>query len=385
MALVHGSCDPKFEQVRNQLQQFIESGEEIGAAITVNIDGKDVIDLWGGHTDVERTRPWDRDTIVTVFSLTKNVLSLAVLILVDRGVLSISDKVAKFWPEFAAKGKENVEIRHILSHTSGVSGWESDRPLSFDEICDLDAAADKLAAQAPWWEPGTASGYHSWTFGYLLAAIVRRATGSTLQQFVIEEIVKPLGADFQFGVSESDLGRTTDVLATAMPPLGPGMGPQPGSIAAKTMNPLPIPLDFGNTPAWRQGNILSASGHSTARGLNRILSAISLGGCVDGKRLLSRETLDLVFEEQSNGVDLVVGAPLRFGVGFALTGAEGPTAYLPKGRVCFWAGLGGSLAVMDLDRKLTITYAMNKMSMAGLGNAAARSYVKAIYEALDDE
>ncbi|GKT42887.1 beta-lactamase domain-containing protein 2 [Colletotrichum spaethianum] len=384
MAQVHGTCDPRFEQVRTQFQQFIDSGEEIGAAVTVNIDGEDVVDLWGGFTDKERTQPWDRDTIVTIFSMTKNILSLAMLILVDRGVLSITDKVSKFWPEFAANGKENVEIRHILSHTSGLSGWESDRPLTFDEICDLDAAAAKLAAQAPWWEPGTASGYHSWTFGHLLAAIVRRATGSTLQEFVIEEIVKPLGADFQFGVSEKDLPRTTDVIAVAMPPLGPGMGPQPGSITAKSMNPLPMPLDFGNGAAWRQGNILSGSGHSNARAVNRILSAISLGGSVDGKRLLSRETLDLIFEEQSNGVDLVIGAPLRFGVGFALTVDDGPAAYLSKGRVCFWGGLGGSLAVMDLDRKMTITYVMNKMSMAGLGNSAVKSYIKTIYEALDE-
>ncbi|GJC90022.1 beta-lactamase domain-containing protein 2 [Colletotrichum liriopes] len=384
MAQVHGTCDPKFEQVRARLQQLIESGEEIGAAITVNIDGKNIVDLWGGYTDKEHTQPWDKDTIVSIFSLTKNVLSLAVLILVDRGVLSVTDKVSRFWPEFAANGKEDVEIRHILSHTSGVSGWESDKPLTFDDICDLDAAADKLATQAPWWEPGTASGYHSWTFGYLLAAIVRRATGSTLQEFVVEEIVKPLGADFQFGVSESDLPRTADVIAAAMPPLGPGMGPQPGSITAKSMNPPPMPLDFGNGPAWRQGNILSGSGHSSARALNRILSTVSLGGSVDGKRLLSQQTLDLIFEEQSNGVDLVVGAPLRFGVGFGLTVDDGPAAYIPKGRVCFWAGLGGSLAVMDLDRKLTITYVMNKMTMTGLGNNAAKSYVKAIYEALGD-
>lgn len=385
MAQIQGTCDPKFEDVRTQLQQFVESGEELGAAITVNLDGKDVVDLWGGYTDQEHNKPWDKDTIVTIFSSTKTVLSLAILMLVDRKVLSINDKVSKFWPEFAANGKENIEIRHILSHTSGVSGWDADRPLSFEEISNLDEANAKLAAQAPWWEPGSASGYHAWTFGHLLAEIVSRATGSTLIEFVTEEIVKPLGVDFQFGVSESDLSRTTDVVPAPLPPLGPGVGPQPGSLTFKTMNPMPMPSHFANGPTWRQGSILSASGHTNSRALTRILSTISLGGNVDGKRLLSQETVDLIFEEQSNGLDLVICAPLRFGVGYGITG-EGGTAvadFLPNGRVCFWAGMGGSFAVMDLDRKLTITYVMNKMSLSGLGNDAAKAYIKAVYKAMD--
>ncbi|OHF01589.1 beta-lactamase [Colletotrichum orchidophilum] len=383
----HGTCDPKFQQVRKQLQDNIDSGAEVGAAIAVNIDGQDVVDLWGGFTDKERTRPWADDTIVTIFSSTKTVLSLAVLILIDRKVLSINDKVSKHWPEFAANGKGDIEIRHILSHTSGVSGWDADGPLSFDDISNLDEAAAKLATQAPWWEPGTASGYHSYTFGHLLAAIVRRATGSTLRDFVVDEIVKPLDADFHFGVSEEELFRTTNIIPAPMPTLSPGMGPQPGSITFKTMNPPPFPSDFGNGPAWRRGDILAGSGHANARALMRILSTLSLGGIVDGKRLLSQETINLIFEQQSNGIDLVIGAPIRFGVGFGITGEGGTTVsdFLPNGRVCFWGGLGGSFVVMDLDRKLTITYVMNKMSMTGLGNTAVRSYIKAIYKALEDE
>ncbi|KAI3548067.1 beta-lactamase [Colletotrichum filicis] len=383
----HGTCDPRFQEVRKQLQDNIDSGEEVGAAIAVNIDGNDVVNLWGGYTDKERTQPWTKNTLVTIFSSTKTVLSLAILILVDQKVFSINDKVSKHWPEFAANGKEDIEIRHILSHTSGVSGWDADGPLSFEEISDLDAAAAKLATQAPWWEPGTASGYHSFTFGHLLAAIVRRATGTTLRDFIMEEIVKPLGADFHFGVSDKELPRTTDVIPAPMPPLGPGMGPQPGSITFKTMNPMPFPSDFANGPTWRQGDILAGSGHANAYALTRILSIISLGGSVDGKRFLSQDTINLIFEQQSNGVDLVMGVPMRFGIGFGITG-EGGTAvadFLPNGRICFWAGLGGSFVVMDLDRKITIAYVMNKLSMSGLGNNAAKSYIRAIYKALEEQ
>ncbi|KAI8236903.1 Beta-lactamase domain-containing protein 2 [Colletotrichum sp. SAR 10_86] len=385
MAEIQGTCDPRFEELRTHLKQLVDSGEEVGAAIAVNLDGQNVVDIWGGYADKENNQPWDKDTIVNIFSTTKNVLSLAILILIDRKVLSIHDKVSKFWPEFAANGKENIEIRHILSHTSGVSGWDADRPLSFEEISNLDEANAKLAAQEPWWTPGSASGYHTWTFGHLLGEIVRRATGKALQEFVMEEIVAPLGADFQFGVAERDLPRTSDVIPAPLPKLPPGVGPQPGSITLRTMNPMPFPSHFANGASWRQGHVLSASGHTNARALARILSAVSLGGSVDGKDLLSGETIAKVFEEQSNGVDLVTNMPLRFGIGYAITGDGNPAVseWLPNGRVCFWGGMGGSFAVMDLDRKLTITYVMNKMSMTGLGNDAFKEYAKIIYKALD--
>ncbi|KAI8308512.1 Beta-lactamase domain-containing protein 2 [Colletotrichum sp. SAR11_59] len=364
MAEIQGTCDPRFEELRTHLKQLVDSGEEVGAAIAVNLDGQDVVDIWGGYADKENNQPWNRDTIVNIFSTTKNVLSLAILILIDR---------------------KNIEIRHILSHTSGVSGWDADRPLSFEEISNLDEANAKLAAQAPWWTPGSASGYHTWTFGHLLGEIVRRATGKALQEFLMEEIVAPLGADFQFGVAERDLPRTSDVIPAPLPKLPPGVGPQPGSITLRTMNPMPFPSHFANGASWRQGHVLSASGHTNARALARILSAISLGGSVDGKRFLAEETIAKIFEEQSNGVDLVTNMPLRFGIGYGITG-DGNTAvaeWLPNGRVCFWGGMGGSFAVMDLDRKLTITYVMNKMSMTGLGNDAFKKYPKIVYKASD--
>lgn len=159
MAEVHGQCNPQFDKVRSLLQQFIESGEEVGACITVNIDGEDVVNIWGGLADAESKRPWAEDTIVGVASNSKTVSSLAMLMLVDSGAVSVYDKVSKYWPEFAANGKENVEIRHLLSHTSGVAGW--DEEITMDEICDPVTSSAKLAAQAPWWEPGTASAYHA--------------------------------------------------------------------------------------------------------------------------------------------------------------------------------------------------------------------------------
>ena len=225
MAQVQGHCDPRFEEVKKLFQQNLDSSEECGAGITVNIDGENVVDIWGGHADVEHTRPWERDTITCVFSTSKTICALAALILIDRGVLDPFAKVSKYWPEFAANGKEDVEVRYFLAHTSGVPGW--DKPVTIHDVLDNPKAAAMLAEQAPWWEPGSAAGYHSITMGTLVGELVRRITGKTLKEFIAEEMAGPLGADFQLGSKEEDWKRTADMIpppapkADDMPPMDP--------------------------------------------------------------------------------------------------------------------------------------------------------------------
>ncbi len=166
MAKVQGICDERFAGIQKMLQDNIDSGEELGASIVINVDGKEVVDMWGGYVDTDHSRPWEKDTIVNVWSTSKTVTSLAALVLIDRGLLDPNEKVAKYWPEFAANGKENIEVRHLLSHASGVSGWQE--PITFEDLYDREKSTALLAAQAPWWEPGTASGYHAQTFGQLV-------------------------------------------------------------------------------------------------------------------------------------------------------------------------------------------------------------------------
>ncbi len=158
---IHGHCEPDFDQVRAALADNIDAGDEVGACITVDIDGKRVVDMWGGYADRARTREWAEDTIVNVWSSTKTVTSLAGLMLIDRGLVELTAPVARYWPEFGANGKQDIEFRHLLSHTSGVSGW--DLPFATEDMYDWDRATAALAAQAPWWEPGTASGYQHTT------------------------------------------------------------------------------------------------------------------------------------------------------------------------------------------------------------------------------
>ncbi|PHH83350.1 hypothetical protein CDD82_1863 [Ophiocordyceps australis] len=379
MATVSGTCDARFAEVRELLQGFVASGEELGASIVVDLDGQTVMDLWAGYTDADRQQAWQRDTICNVFSCTKLVTSLAVLMLVDRGLVSLDDSVARHWPEFGANGKEAVLIRHVLAHSSGVSGW--DEPMLPHDLYDFDAAAAKLARQPPWWQPGSVSGYHTLTYGFLIGQLVRCVTGKTLRQFVADEIAGPLGADFQIGACEQDWPRVADVLVS--PAASQALTDlDPASFSAKARVGILADTDLVNTPGWRRAELGAVNGHGNARSLVRILSALTLGGATNGTRLLSQETIDLALEEQTNSLDVVLGYTVRWGNGVALV----PAAihhWLPKsGRVCFWGGFGGSYVIMDLDRRLTIAYTMNYADIIGGSTERGSAYGRAIYRAM---
>lgn len=379
MTQVHGHCDSRFGKVQDLLNQHIYAGNELGASICVNIDGTNVIDLWGGHMDTNRSRPWTQDTLAPVWSTSKCITNLAALILVDRGQLDPFAKVSKYWPEFAANGKENVEVRHLLSHTAGLPSWEA--PITIDEIYDVPRATEKLAAQAPWWEPGTVSGYHLITQGHLVGEVVRRVSGKSLKRFIDEEIAGPLGADFRLGALEKDWPRIAD---TIMPPESPSKktAVEVTPLMARAFMGTPVKSQYSMTPEFRKTELGAGNGFSNARAVARILSMISLGGELDGKRWLSPSTIDLIFQEQANGLDLVIPVTVRFGIGYGLPGSEA-TSWLPNHRICFWGGWGGSIAIMDLDKRMTITYAMNSMENGTLGNSRTADYVKAIYEIIN--
>lgn len=375
---VEGVCERRFDGVKSLLQSFLDSSEELGASIVINVDGKDVVDIWGGYADAERMRKWEKDTITNVWSTSKLISSFAVLKLISRGLLSPTEKVATYWPEFGVNGKENIEVRHILSHSSGVSGWE--KKMSIDDIYDVPTATALLAQQKPFWEPGTASGYHSITFGHLIGELVRRTSGKTLEEFITEEIAAPVGADFRLGAAEKDWSRIADLV----PPPNPA-GPlsiSPDSIPAKSMGNPPVDGKIASTPEWKRAKLGAVNGHGNARGVARILSAISCGGYRGQQQILTSAAVDMIFEQQTCGRDLVVGENLSFGIGFGLNVRGMDTDWLPEGKICFWGGWGGSFVVMDLDRRVTIAYIMNKMEMVDLGNNRTKAYIAAAYEAL---
>jgi len=213
--LLQGHIDPRFEPLRDVIEGNLASGAECGLSVTVDIDGRTVVDVHGGFADEARARPWERDTIVNVWSTTKTVTSLAVLMLTDRGLVDVDAPVAAYWPEFAANGKEQVLVRHVMSHSSGVAGWNA--PFAVADMYDLERSTALLAAQAPWWEPGTVSGYHALDYGHLLGEVVRRVSGKSLTEFVASEIAGPLGADFQVGAKPADWARCAQIIPP--PPL----------------------------------------------------------------------------------------------------------------------------------------------------------------------
>ncbi|OLN89246.1 Beta-lactamase domain-containing protein 2-like protein 2 [Colletotrichum chlorophyti] len=379
MAPPHGTYDSMFQGVYDSFQQLLESGQELGASLTVNIDGRDVVDLWGGYADTARNRPWNENTIVNVWSTTKTISALAVLLLIEEGQLSPNDEISRYWPEFAVNGKKDIQVRHLLSHNSGIAIFEE--PLAFKDLCDRQFIVSKLEKQLIQWQPGTASGYHCWTYGYLIGELVRRKTGLSLTDFVSRKIAGPLHADFQIGAKEEDWAR----IAEMVPPqirLASDSKFETNPLQAGIFNPFPN-VDFTNTSLWRRAEIGSGNGHTNSKALARIWSrAITITD--NRQRLLSKKTIDLIFEEQSYGPDLCLGFPVRFGIGMGIRG-NGNTpvdSWLPEGRICYWGGWGGSMVVNDVDRHITIAYTMNKMENTSTGNKAFRRYAKEIYRAL---
>jgi CubicO group peptidase (beta-lactamase class C family) len=376
MAKAQGTCDPKFAEVRSLLEEAVASGKEIGASVTVNIGGKNVVDIWGGYTSKNKTALWERDTIVNVFSCTKTIASLAVLMLVDRGLIDVDEKVSKYWPEFGTNGKGNTRVRHLLSHTSGLSSWQD--TIEPEDLANTEKVTSMLAQQAPFWEPGNASGYHALTFGYPLGELVRRVTGKSFKEFVATEMAGPLGADFQIGALEKDWNR----IGVLKSPVAEPTEFEPGPEAAQTFtNPL-LPPRLTRTSWWKGAEVGAANGHTNSNGLARMLSPVTCGGQVDGIKILSPETIEKIFQEQSSSNDLVLGVPVRYGIGFGLSGGPLTDSFLPPGKISFWGGYGGSLAIMDVERGMTITYVMNRMESKLMGNEMGIKYVQAIYAAL---
>ncbi len=360
-----GQCGARFDPVRELFAAKLQSSEDLGASLAVNIDGEMVVDLWGGWADEARTVPWTENTITNVFSTTKTMTALAALVLVDHDELDLDANVAAYWPEFAVNGKAGIKVRHLLSHTSGVSGW--DQPVTIEDVYDWDKSTALLAAQPPFWEPGTASGYHGVTYGHLIGEVIRRITGQRLGEFFAAQVAGPLGADFYIGLPPSEFPRVANVVPIPREELSH----DPSSIVFKsTANPA-LQAEWSWTERWRRADIGAANGHGNARSVARLQSVVACGGEVDGVRLLSPKTIDRICEVQSNGIDLVLGVPLRFGIGYALLPTANVLSFLPEGRLCAWGGWGGSLVIADMDRRMTFAYAMNKMRQDPVGPTAA--------------
>ncbi len=337
------------------LAASLDAGTDVGASVAVLVDGEPVVDIWGGSVDEAGTAPWERDTITNVWSTTKTMTFLCALMLADRGELDFSAPVACYWPEFKAGGKEAVEVRHLMSHTAGLSGWNEH--LEPEDPADWDKCTSLLAEQGPWWEPGTASGYHTLTQGYLIGEVIRRITSTSVGRWFASEVAGPLGADFHIGLPASEDPRVSLVIPPPPFDLNGLDGLElPDLLLRSVTDPL-LDATYPKYEWWRRAEIPAANGHGNARSVALVQSIVAGRGEARGVRLLSEAGCDRVFDEQIDGIDLVLGSEYRFGMGYGLS-----SGVMPIGpRACFWGGFGGSLVVMDQDARITICYAMNRM------------------------
>jgi CubicO group peptidase (beta-lactamase class C family) len=373
MADIEGTWDVRFDGVASTLAASLEAGTDVGASVAVFLEGEPVVDIWGGFVDEAHSAPWVEDTITNVWSTTKTMTFLCALMLADRGELDFYAPVATYWPEFAAGGKERVQVRHLMSHTAGLAGWTE--PLEPEGLADWERCTSMLAAQEPWWEPGTASGYHAVTQGYLIGEVVRRITGVSIGTWFASEASGPLGADFFIGTPESEDSRISMVIP---PPPVDLEELKPSEIALRALSNPPLDATYPRHEWWRRAEIPAANGHGNARSVATIQSIIAGQGEARGIRLLSEKGCSAIFDEQSNGRDLVLGMPNRFGMGYGLS-----TEMMPIGpRSCFWGGYGGSLILMDQETQLTICYVMNRMEGGLQGDLRGANLVLAAVTAL---
>ncbi|MEU6530629.1 serine hydrolase domain-containing protein [Streptomyces sp. NPDC046928] len=383
-ARVHGHCDPRFEAVRTAFEANFRERGELGAAVAVTVGGETVVDLWGGWADGARSRPWERDTLVNVWSTTKGPTALCAHILADRGLLDLDAPVAFSWPEFAAAGKEEVLVRHLLAHRAGLSGLRE--PHTLQDLYDWELTTRRLAATEPWWAPGTRSGYHALTYGFLVGEVVRRVSGLRPAAFLEREVTGPLGVDFTIGLPEKESGRAAELV---QPPAG-ASGERPAALdalppaaLAALANPA-VGADQANTPAWRAAEIPAANGHGTARAVAALYGIFAGGGSYGGRKILSPEAAERVREGQGRCRDLVLGAGLghetEIGLGLWLSGPNG--SYGPNPRAFGHDGFGGSCGLADPEAGVSLGYVMNRMGPHIADDPRKMSLVDAVYASL---
>jgi CubicO group peptidase (beta-lactamase class C family) len=361
-AHIGGWCDPKFATLRTEFETNFRERGELGAAVSVTVDGIVVADLWGGWTDAQQLRDWAPDTLVNVFSVGKGLLAVCLASLTGRGLLDPDAPVVRYWPEFGAAGKDGITVRQVLSHQAGLPALR--RALPPGSGLDWQLMTSLLAAEDPWWRPGAGHGYHVNTFGYLAGELIRRITGATVGEFLRSDVAGPLGADVHIGLAAGEHGRVAEFR----------WPDRAGEAAAPEGNPVPDnqmalnayfnPPDFAgtgvvNTPAWRCAEVPSANAHATAAGVARIYTALAVGGALSGVRVVSGAALAAATQEQVYGEDLVLNRPSRFGLGFQLTH---PERRLGNGPRCFGHfGAGGSVGFCDPDARLAFAYVTNQM------------------------
>jgi len=368
---IHGFVAPGMEAVRETFaQNFTVDGgtRELGASFCVYSKGECVVDLWGGHTDKSRSRAWQRDTTINVYSSTKALTALCVAMLVDRGLLRYSDKVAKHWPEFGTNGKEDTTISQLMSHQSGNPCIEETTKI--DELLDWDLIISRLENQAPVWKPGTATGYHAWTVGFLAGEIVRRVTGKSIGQFFYEYVASVLSAEAYIGLPLSKDKHAATLYGPGVP--APITVETPPDWVVRTMENPPFDPEKHNLREWRAAELPSFGGFASANGLATVYAALAENGKLNGLQIISTEALDEMTKIRSDRVDGVIGMSVPWAAGVTLNTLD---LYGPNAEAFGHAGWGGSVVIADRASRVSLGYVCNQMSQESFGDARATALI----------
>ena len=382
---IGGWNEPRFDAVREAFAtNFAEHGE-VGAAVSIYLNGEPVVDLWGGWYGTDHEREWDRNTLANVYSTTKGLTAFCAHRLVEEGRLDLDAPVASYWPEFGAAGKESMPVRWLLSHRAGMAAIR--RPITLEEMYDWDTVTSALAEQEPWWTPGERHGYHAITYGWLVGEVIRRIDGRSIGRYWWDEFAAPLGLDAHIGTGPEFDGRITTLIDAPPDPDAPDMIEMfggPDTVGAAAFSNPPLLAESGanvtSTRAWRAAEIPAANGQATARSLARIYGAAASGGSIDGIHVINSDTLDNALIEQSYGPDAVLQMETRFGLGWMLTSEFMPLG--PNPRAFGHPGAGGSLGYADLDASIGFGYTMNQMQNNLSGDPRVIGLIDAVYGSL---
>lgn len=379
---IQGYFDLRFEAARDAFADLFADPQERGAALCVQVGGETVLDLWAGVADKDGREAWHSDTILNLFSCTKAFTSVTLLQLVGEGKLELDAPVARYWPEFAAAGKERISVRQLLCHRAGLPAIRATLPA--EALYDWEAMTTALAAEQPWWTPGEAHGYAPITYGWLVGELIRRVEGRGPGESIVARVARPLGLDFHVGLADEEFHRVAHI-ARAKGNLGDAaaqrllkcMMTEPNSLSTRSFTNPPSIMTSTNKPEWRRMQQPAANGHGNARSL-----AGFYAGLLDGQ-LLDGELLAELTHEHSQGDDLTLLTPTRFGLGCMLDQQDVPNATYGMGRYAFGhPGAGGSTGFADPERELAFGFVTNTLGPYVLMDPRAQKLARVVKDCL---
>lgn len=371
---IKGLCPLAFANLKRAFAQNFEQLNEVGAAISLVKNGEVLVDLYGGHRDVEKQLPWQADTVANVWSTTKGVVGICFAMLVDRGVLSYDTKLSEYWPAFRAEGKQDITLAMLLSHQTGLVGMRGE--CSVEDIYSRQQAAERLATSAPFWPPGEAFGYHAISAGIMASEFMFRVCGRSIKQFVAEEFGQALGLDISIGLEPANYERA----ATMIGPEGQQAADLIGElneIQNASINGPALEPTLPNSEGWRQADIPSANGFATATALAKLFDGMANNGWVEGEKLLSAGAIAQATARQTpDGLDQVFQMPAQWACGFLKNSLQ---VYGPSPNAFGHSGWGGSFAFADPDQGIGFAYTMNRMGTELIGDPRNMALLEALY------